>query len=338
MKDSRPTSKDVAKLAGVSRTTVSYVINDKSGGNVRISDETRQKVWDAVKTLSYQPVSAAQMLRTNRSNILAVMIPRVENPFYPHFAAAVQSAAEAENYDVMIFTTRNNYEREQELLDVLLRRGIDGVITQSYQWASEDLDRLVKAGIGVVIHGTNPTHPFVDNINLDEAQAAEELITHLINQGHRRIATIAGPGTFWAGQLRKQGYLNALEKHNIPVDTDLILETRFRRGNGAQAMQTFLGLPDPPTAVFGANDLVAVDALLYAVDAGLSVPDDIAIVGFDNIPEATIVRPKLTTVHKDVNELGAAAAKMLIERINCGEPLPARQKMLDYEIIFRESA
>ena len=91
-----------------------------------------------------------------------------------------------------------------------MRRGIDGVITQSYQWTTEDLDRLVKAGIGVVIHGTTPTHPFVDNINLDEAQAAEEIVSYLIEQGHRRIATIAGPGTFWTGQLRKQGYLNAL--------------------------------------------------------------------------------------------------------------------------------
>ncbi len=334
----RPTSKDVAQLAGVSRTTVSYVINGKSGGNVRISDETRQKVLEAARTLNYQPVSAAQMLRTNRSNLLAVMIPRVENPFYPHFAAAVQTAAEEKNFEVMIFSTHNNAQREKELLDVLTRRGVDGVITQTYQWTGHDLNRLVDAGINVVIHGTDPTHPFVDNITLDEAQAAEDMTTHLIQQGHLRIGTIAGPETLWAARLRKQGYLNALQKHNIPIDDNLIYHTRFRRGNGAEAMQALLSASNPPTAVFAANDLVAVDALLYAVDAGLSVPNDVAIAGFDNIPEATIVRPKLTTVHKDVNVLGATAAHMLMERINSDTPLPARQKMLDYQIIYRESA
>ena len=122
----RPTSKDVAELAGVSRTTVSYVINKRTGGNIRISDETRRRVWEAVEALNYRPSSAAQTLRTRRSNLLAVMIPRVENPFYPHFAAAIQQEAEKVGLDVIIYSTHNELQREKEFLNVLLRRGVDG--------------------------------------------------------------------------------------------------------------------------------------------------------------------------------------------------------------------
>ena len=144
---SRPTSRDVARLAGVSRTTVSYVINNKRGGNIRISEKTRRKVWNAVEVLNYRPSSAAQTLRTNRSNMLAVMIPRVENTFYPQFAAAVQYETEIHGLDVIIYSSHNDPQREKDFLNVLLRRGIDGLITQTHQLTSEDLDQLIRVGL-----------------------------------------------------------------------------------------------------------------------------------------------------------------------------------------------
>ena len=211
-------------------------------------------------------------------------------------------------------------------------------MTQTYLMSTDDLDRMVKAGIAVVIHGDYPTHSLVDNIVTDEVKAVEEVVSYLIDQGHQRIATIAGPNTTWAGRLRKQGYLNALRANGLPIEDELICETEFKRGHGARAMQELLALPDPPTAVFAANDILAIYALLFAVDSGLSVPDDVAIVGFDDIPEATIVRPTLTTVHKDIDSLGAAAVRMLVERINSQEQLPSRKEVLDYEIMYRESS
>jgi DNA-binding LacI/PurR family transcriptional regulator len=328
----------VAELAGVSRTTVSYVINERTGGNIRISEETRRRVWEAVEALNYRPSSAAQTLRTRRSNLLAVMIPRVENPFYPHFAAAIQQEAEKAGLDVIIYSTHNQLQREKDFLNVLLHRGVDGVVTQSFHLSRDDVNRLVEAGIAVVIHGSSPTHPYADNIMLDEAKAVEEAVTYLIKKGHQRISTIAGPETTWTGRLRKEGYLNALLAYSIPIEAELIRETRFRRGYGAQAMQELLALPDPPTAVFAANDLLAIDALLFAIDAGLSVPDDVAIVGFDDIPEATIVRPRLTTINKDVTLLGATAVQMLMDRIKSDSLFPARHTVLDYQIMRRESA
>jgi DNA-binding LacI/PurR family transcriptional regulator len=328
----------VAELAGVSITTVSFVMNNKTGSNVWISDETRQKVLAAARTLNYRPLSAAQALATKRSNTLAVMIPHVENLFYPHLAAAIQREAEKSNFEVVIYNTDNDPGREEAFLDALLRRGVDGVVTQTYQWSTADIDQLIEAGVAVVIHGDRPTHPFADNLMLDEVKAVEAVMAYLVRQGHRRIATIAGPPTSWGGRLRKKGYLSGLRRHDMAVEESLIRETRFKRGDGAQAMEALLALPEPPTAVFAANDLLAIDALLFAVDAGRSVPEDVAIVGFDNIPEATIVRPRLTTVHKDVNLLAAAGVEMLMERINCDEVLPARRKILPYEIIYRESA
>ena len=132
--------------------------------------------------------------------------------------------------------------------------------------------------------------------------------------------------------------MRTLRAHGIPVDEALICEAgSFTRGAGIQCMQQLLALPDPPTAVFAANDVLAVDALLVALDAGLSVPEDVAIVGFDDTPEATMVRPRLTTVRKDTNLLGTTAVQMLVERINGEQPMPGRQKVLDYDIVYRES-
>lgn len=335
---SRITSSDVAELAGVSRATVSYVLNRKSGGNIRISEETQRKVWDAARQLNYHPVAAARMLRTNRSNMFAVMVPRVEAPFYPHFARAIQDAAERAGYDVIIYSTQNDREHEQKFLNVVISRGIDGLVTQTYHLTPEDLDRLRSAGICVVIHGQEPVHAQVDNIVLNETQAVEELVTYLIGKGHRRIAAIAGPAETWSGRLRRAGYESALRKHDIPVCDELIITTRYRRSHGASAMQQLLAMDNPPTAVFAANDHLAVGALLHAVDAGLQVPDDIAVAGFDDIPDATLVRPQLTTVRKDVEAIGTAAVQLLLERLNGDDTLPARTHTLDYELMIRDSA
>ena len=334
----RPTIKDVARLAGVSPTTVSYVINRKTGGNIRITEGTQAKVWEAVEALNYRPSTAARALRTQRSHLLALMVPYIEAPYLPWLAAAVQQEAEKAGLSVIIYATRNDPQRAKDFVDDCIDRKVDGFIAQTYQLSSDDLDSLVEAGIAVVIHGITPTHPFVDNVKFDEVRAAAEVTSYLIERGHRRVGTIAGPLDRWTGRLRSEGYACALRAHGIPVDEALICEAgSFTRRAGIPCMQQLLDLPDPPTAVFAANDVLAVDALLVALDAGLSVPEDVAIVGFDDTPEAIMVRPRLTTVRKDTNLLGTTAVQMLVERINGEEPMPGRQKVLDYDIVCRES-
>ena len=329
---------DVAEIAGVSRTTVSYVISGRRDKDVRITEETRKKVWDAARALGYQPISAAQTLRSQRSNMVVLMVPDIINLYYPYLETAVQREAEKAGVDVFIYNTHDELQRERDFVDVLLRRGVDGVITQTFRLSEEDIGRLVDAGIAVVIHGNEPTHPYADNVMLDEAKAVEEAVSYLIDQGHRRIGALAGPDTMWTGRLRKAGYINALVSHHIPIDDRLIYETDYTRESGAAGMAHFLSLPEPPTAIFAADDLLAIGGMLYALDAGLSVPEDVAFVGFDDVPEATIVRPRLTTIHKNVELGGTAAVRMLFERLDSGYLIPSRQEVVGYEIVQRESA
>lgn len=272
-----------------------------------------------------------------RSNTLAVMIPHVDNPYFPNLLPPFRVRPAGRAW-MSSSTTPMTILSWKGLLNVLVPRGVDGLITQTYQLTADDLDRLIEAGVSVVVHGDEPTHAFADNLMIQESQAVERLVTYLIEKGHCRIGTIAGSQAKWTGRVRLAGYKNALEAHNLPVREELIYEVDYARGNGALAMQFLLRLEEPPTAVFAANDLLAVDALLYAVDSGLRVPQDVAIAGFDDIFEASIVRPRLTTVRKDVKRMGATAARMLLERIDSDLLLPARQCVLDYEIVCRESA
>jgi DNA-binding LacI/PurR family transcriptional regulator len=334
----RATSQDVAELAGVSMTTVSFVINNKSGGNVRISDATRQKVWDAVDALNYRPMSAARALRTKRTNLLALVVPHIDSVFQPQFAAAVQAEAELSGLDVIVYGTQDEFKRESGFVDSLISHHVDGVIIHSHQSSIEHINNLVEAGIAVVIHGNSPQLSYVDNVMIDEAGAATEMVNYLISREHRRIGLISGPEVTWGGRLRKQGYLNALQAHTIEIDPALIHEADFFKPGGAvQPMQKLLNLSNPPTALFCANDMLAMEAILSAQDAGLSVPQDLAVAGFNNTREVNFIRPRLTTVNKDVVSIAQTCLALLVERINSQGSIPARRKVLAHQLIFRES-
>jgi DNA-binding LacI/PurR family transcriptional regulator len=335
----RPTLQDVANLANVSASTVSLVINKKTSGKVQISEETRQRVREAVEALNYRTQSAARALRTRRSNMLALMIPYIETAYHPLLAVAIQREAEKAGFHILIYDTRHELEREREFLHEIPARGLDGVIIHSDFLSADDVARLEASGVAIVIHGNRPTHSFADNVMIDEVRAAEEVVTYLINKGHERIGAIVLPESTWSGALRKQGYLNALQKHSIPVDDKLIRDVDFFKCEGAsQEMERLLALSEPPSAVFCTSDHCAIDALLFALDSGLSVPDDVAITGFDDTPAATRIRPRLTTIHKDIDALGAEAVKSLVERINSDARLPARQKIIAHKLVSRESA
>lgn len=339
MRTQRPTIQDVARLAGVSGSTVSLVINNKTGGNVRISEETRRKVWEAVKQLNYHPMSAARTLRTKHYNLLALMIPHFETPFQAHFVAAVQNQAEKKGLDIFVYGTRDEARHEQNFINVLLSRGVDGVIIHSHHLTSADLDPLVNAGIAVVISGNSPSHTYADNIHIDETGSAREMVSYLLQKGHRRIGLISGSESTWSGRLRKEGYLSALSAYGLSPDPDLIqYGDYYRLGSGEAAARHLLSLPDRPTAIFCASDTFAVEAIQYAHDIGLRVPDDLAVAGFDDTREAVRVRPKLTTVHKDVGLMASAIMRLMEDRIHSSELLPARQIRLDYQIIYRDSA
>lgn len=334
----RPTSKDVAQRAGVSRTTVSYVINGKSGGGVRISEATRERVLSAVKELGYTPNAAAASLRTRRSNLIAVMIPHIESQFHPLFASVLQEEIEESNLDVMVYSARDIPRREKQFIAKLLSRRVDGVFIHSYNLAKADIDPLVAAGVGVVVAGPSPAHPYADNIVFDERASVSALVQQMAQKGHRRIGHISCPTRTWAGNERLLGYRDGLREAGILFDESLVAEADFYKEETAQtAMARLLDVRKPPTAVFASSDLLATTAILYCQDKGMHVPDDIAVAGIDGLPVAEMTRPKLTTIRKDYALLGKAAAKLLLERVRARGPMPAREHRLQCEIVHRKS-
>jgi LacI family transcriptional regulator len=336
----RPTQADVAKLAGVSRTTVSFVINEQAGGNIRISDETRQRVWAAVEELGYQPNVAAQSLRTRRTQLIALMVPDLTNPFYPTLIRGAQSVADTHDYQMLVYDSDDTPSRERAFVDVILRRRVDGTIMLSFHLGKSDVIRIIKAGIEVVdgigIFGASE----VDTVITDEHQAVHKIMQHLIDKGHKRIAHLAGIKETPPGKIRFEAYCESLISAGLPYDPSLVRFGTFRQEGVAEHINALLAQfppPNHPTAIFAANDVMAIEAVRTLTDLGQRIPEDIAVCGFDDIPQAEWIKPSLTTVRQDPYELGRQAANLLFKRLHSDEASQVRQLFVPYQLVIRES-
>jgi LacI family transcriptional regulator len=337
----RPTQKDVARLAEVSPATVSYVINNLSGGNIRISDETRRRVWKAIEELGYQINVNARSLRTQKTQLLAVMVPDLTNPFYPLMIRGAQSLAEENEYQLLVYDTNDSKERELIFIEAMLRRRVDGVVLVSFHLEVQDAIRLLEAGIVIVSVGGRLRDAGFDVIATPEREAACDMVEYLLLKGHRRIAHLSGPQDTPAGRARLEGYCQALSQAGIAFDERLILPGTFTHDRTVELIHAFLdGISeeDRPTALFAANDLMAIDAIQTFKKRGYKVPGDIAVAGFDNIPEAEVIEPPLTTVGHDARNMGWQAVKLLLERIESEEDLQPRTVSIPYYLVPRTSA
>lgn len=340
----RPTQEDVARLAGVSRATVSYVINKRTGGNVRISEETRRRVLEAVEELGYQLNVTARSLRTQRTQLMAVMVPDLTNPFYPLLIRGAQAIAEEQDYDILVYDCDDRPAREQAFVDAMLRRWVDGVILIAFHLKAEDVARLTQAGIQVVqviSAGESVGLAGVDVVVPEERGAIFELVRYLTSSGHRRIAHLAGRQDTPPGKVRLQGYREALAEIGIAYDESLVRYGTFRR-EGIEDLILSL-FPQPkreghPTALFAANDVMAIEAIRVLTRRGWRVPEDVAVCGFDNIPEAEVVVPSLTTVDQDPQFMGRRAAELLLERLDSQEPVKTRDVATPCRLVIRRSA
>ena len=332
----RPTQVDVAKLAGVSQAMVSYVVN--STPSVSIPEETRKRVLDAVQTLGYVPDSSGRSLRTRRSFTVAGIIPDITNPFYPAFERGIQDVAEAHGYDLITCSTDGIAEKEQRYLQLAQQGRVDGFVAVFFHLTARHLRPLLERGVAIVrLEPTQKqTGPLpLDNIYVDNIAAARAATSYLVDRGHRRIAMLAGRRG--PQHPRAEGYRQALIDHGLPVVDTLIQGSGFREDDGYRAMGELLKQSPRPTAVFAANDLLAMGALAALRDAGVSVPGDIAIIGFDDIPAAKLVSPPLTTISQSAEQLGRRAAGMLIERLDGTISGGGRCEVMPYELIVRES-
>ncbi len=336
----RPTQVDVARQAGVSQAMVSYVLNDNS--NIVIPDVTRRRVLAAIEDLGYIPNRAARSLRTQRTNMIACVVPDIANPFHTSFARGLRAVAEEHQHDVVLYYTDRQATKEYKFLDLLLEGLADGVIMTPLHLDAADLVPILERGIPVVVQGASDVPTDIggiplDSVHVDDVAAAHTAVSFLLDGGHHRVGMLTGEQDTAPQRLREQGYEQALRDHGITFDPELVVSGDFREEGGYRGTQTLLGVSPAPTAIFAASDMMAVGAILAIRDAGLSVPDDVAIVGFDDIPLARLINPPLTTIAQSEDAIGRRAAEMLFERL-ADRDLPGRREQMPFELIIRRSA
>ena len=336
----RATQRDVALRAGVSPATVSYIINNQTGGNISISQDTRQRVMKAVHELNYLPDITARGLSTRKTQLLAVMLPDITDPFYTLVFRGAQAVAESQGYDLMVYDVDLRSKREKKFIDTVLRRRVDGVIMLTTFTTSEDVNRLLEADIQVAIVGHSPDIKGGDRVGLDEMDGVHQVMEHLYGRGHRRIAFLTGPLDWLQARTRKAGYVRSLQEMGLKYEEDLVREGTFQREGTSELVESLFGdvaRANPPTALFCSNDNMAIEAVRTLTKMGFRVPDDVAVAGFDNIPQAEAMIPGLTTLDHIPMEMGKAATTFLLERINSDASLPDRKKILTGKLIVRET-
>ncbi len=312
------TMRDVAKAANVSQSTVSRVLSPAtSGSKVPISDETTEKVLAVIKELGYHPNQYARSLRGKKSHMIGMLIADISNPFYHPMVRAVQDVASQHNYSVMIANSDHLREKEVLFCESLLRRPMDGAVIIPFHLNDDDLQNLIaRTGMSISAVGNHIQHPDVDVTYADDTKASYEAIRWLIEQrGHQRIAMICGNREFPVTIRRHGAFLKAMADAKLPVPAEYVIEGDWSVESGRNAISSLLKLPVPPTAVFAASDTIAIGALEAAQELNYRVPEDIAILGFDDVPAASWVRPQLSTVAQYPGEMGTLLANALFQRI-----------------------
>ena len=334
----KPTSHDVARLAGVSRTTVSYVLNGRDSG--MISDTTRQRVLDAARQLDYRPNAVARSLRQQRTGIVGLVVHEpadrsTTNIFSPMVIRGISSVLSPAHYRLLV---EHVEEPQTEVLSDLVREGhVDGVIFNGARSSDQEMLERYAEQLPIVLWGrlSGVDLPHVD---VDNVAGARVAVQWLLRLGHRRIACILNAPVGETGEEaadRLAGYRMALESHGVGYDPSLVRSAQFDAPSGFRAMQSLLTLAQRPAAVFAAGDEVALGALDAARAEGVSVPEQLAVVGFDDIPSALLGATPLTTVHVPAREIGSVAASMCIEMIETGNHPASR--IIEPRLVVRES-
>ncbi len=330
---------DVARLAGVSQSTVSRVLSGSTAG-IPIGEETRQRVLEAVHTLGYYPNLYAGSLRGQKTQMLAMMIADIANPFYHAMVRAAQDVAHSHRYDVMI--ANSDHERKNELLfmESLIRRPVDGVFIVPYHLTSDHISEIIaRTGSAIAAVGQHVDHPLVDTVHGDDYQAVIDVVTWLHRaRGHRRIGFIGVTQVHSAGARRRAAFEAALQQLALAYDPELFVLGDWSESSGEAAMRALLALPDRPTAVFAINDLMAIGALEAARALQMSIPEEVAVVGFDDIPAASWVRPRLTTVAQYPTDMGRILTEALFARIEGAVEGAGRRFAVPCKLVVRESA
>jgi LacI family transcriptional regulator len=325
---------EIAKLSGVSRSTVSRVINQ----DPNVSEITRERVMAVIKRVDFHPNAAARGLVAGRTRILGIVIPEhvaslFTDPYFPILIQGVAQVCNANDHFVMLWLADPEYER-RTIRQIMHSGLIDGVIVSSMLMDDPVVHALMDGNRPFVTVGRYPAYPNSNYVDVDNVAGAREGVLHLLRLGRRRIATITGPQNMIAGIHRLEGYMGALRERGFKPVPELNVAGDFTEESGRVGMQRLL--PHKPDAVFAASDVMALGALRAIQEAGLHVPEDIALVSFDDMPFAARTNPPLTTVRQPVHRLGSVAAETLIELIEEPDSGP-RHIVLPTELVIRSS-
>ena len=329
------TLEDIAKQAGVSRATVSRVVNN----DPRVNEELRQRVMDVVNRTGYHPNLAARALASQHSQMIGLVLSRFssahfKDPYHPRLVHGIVQACNQYDYTLSLILI-SSAKDEEKLIPRITHRGLfDGILLQSDPASESLIERLTNANVPLVVIGRPPRRFNVSYIDIDNVVAGYNATSHLLRLGYRRVGTITGPLSTTMGADRLEGYRKAMIEHGQAIDESLIVEGDFTDMGGYYSMKQML--PARPDAVFAAADIMAIGAIRAIREAGLHIPKDIALVGFDDLPLATIPEPHLTTIRQPIPEVGFSAFEILLDLINNGLT-PPRRVILDTELVVRDS-
>ena len=315
------TLKDVAQRAGVSISTVSRVLNRPE----KVKPDTRATVEKAIVALNYRPSRVAQRLRDRAgcAELLGMIIPDIQNPFYSEIVRGTEDVAYARESATILCNSDEDPARQKFYLDVLARESADGVLLPPlFHNGTLALDRDRLPFPVVCFDRRIPGDP-VDTVVTNNRQGAYAMTDHLLSLSHRRIGLICGPSSLSTSTERAEGYRSALRDHDCSIDNDLIFMDVPRQSAGYDRARQLLASDAPPSALFAANNQLALGAFAYAQEHNLRIPDDVAIVGFDDAPWARLLDPPLTTVRQPAYEMGRRSAELLFDRIDSPDRMPA---------------
>lgn len=328
----RSTLKEVAKLAGVSTATVSNALNETK----YVSEEVKDKINRAIEELNYQPNIVAKSLRVQESRIIGVLISDVANPFFSIVVRGIEEELSKSNYSILLCNTDSSVEKERKYLEVMIGKRVDGLVVSSAGNTGDYFRSLDKTGVPIVFLNRCPEFMNSDVIMTNNIQGAYSATEHLIRHGYCKIAIITGPSSISTGKDRLIGYKRALEDYGVALSDSLVKEGLFTIQSGYDKMKELMEQETKPDAVFISNNSMTLGAYKYLKEAGIRIPDQIAVLGYDDPDWADIVEPPITTVRQPAYQLGVHAANLMLARIN--EKQVKREIMyMDTTLIIRRS-
>ena len=322
----------IARRANVSTATVSRTLNQS--GNVR--PETARKVWRIATELNYYPNSHARALVSGRSRLFGLIVSDITNPFFPELVRSFETLATQQGYDLILTSTDYQTARMTGCVRRMLERKVDGVAIMTSEMDLGLIKELARRGVPLVFMDVGRVGPRMSHVLIDYAHGIREAVDHVVKLGHKRVAFVTGPLDLHSARTRRQAFLDGMRAHRIKPDPKLVREGTHTAEGGEQVMAALLKGPKRPTAVLCSNDWTAIGAL-HAIDAaGLRVPEDISVVGFDDIPLARYTRPPLTSVRMSAEDVGATAFDALY-RLSVGETLEGEVHQIPTKLVVRGS-